>query len=496
MNEAVKDVLLVLAAPGLYCLMVLLGRWLKRKHGVRLGWLYHLFAIALSVYLPAFIFDRDRHWKFVPHLAAATFILGSVFLIAIIDRYIWEWYFKEKHHVEVPKFLTEVVRLAILVIAVFLVLEFGYNYTISGLLVAPGIAVIIIGLAMQDSIGNIIAGLTLQVGKPFRHGEWLIVENQHAEVIEINWRATRLRTNDDIVIEIPHRQMAAQTLVNLNRPTRHHAMRVSVGIDYAAPPTRVKDVLLHATSNAKGVASEPRPKIYLKNFGDSSIEYEIKFWLEDHSTYFDVCDSIRTNVWYSLRRHGIKIPFPIRTVQIERPTRSKEQQVQTAARLILSQQPLFKCLSDQQLDSLLPRGRVVHFGRGEKVIQQGDNGDSMFILVNGEASVVVDRSGLQAHVATLGSGDCFGEMSLLTGERRSATVLANTDCEVVEINKEILSSSLKENPELLTKLSELLARRQMENDGVLAAHQTSLIRAKQSEYQAGFLGRLRQFFEL
>jgi small-conductance mechanosensitive channel/CRP-like cAMP-binding protein len=499
MTQATLNVLLlVLLAPAIYVLLVLAGRRLKRRHGVRLGWLYHVFALTLAVYLPAFFIDRTHHqWSFVPHLAAAAFILSSVFLIALIDRYVWDWYFKEKHQVEVPKFLTEVVRLSIFVLAVFLVLEFKYHKTPNSLLVAPGIAVIILGLAMQDSIGNIIAGLTLQVGKPFQHGDWLLIDNQHAEVIEINWRATRLRTNDDIVIEIPHRQMAAQTIVNLNRPERRHAMRISLGIDYAAAPTRVKDVLLHATSNAKGVAAEPKPRIYLKNFGDSSIEYEIKFWLEDHSIYFDVCDSIRTNVWYSLRRHGIRIPFPIRTVQIEHPTHSKEQEVQTAARLILRQQPLFKCLSDEQLDALLPRGRVVHFGRAEKLIEQGANGDSMFILVDGQANVVVDRNGFHAHVASLAAGDCFGEMSLLTGERRSATVVAHTDCEVVEINKSILGRSLKENPELLSKLSELLARRQLETDGILAAQsQTSLIRAKQSEYQAGFLGRLRQFFEL
>ena len=147
-------------------------------------------------------------------------------------------------------------------------------------------------------------------------------------------------------------------------------MRISVGIDYAAPPTRVKDVLLHATANAKGVVAEPKPRVYLKNFGDFAIEYEIKFWMDDHSHYTDVCDAIRTNVWYGLQRHGIKIPFPIRTVQVERPARNKQQEVQTTARFMLRQQPLFKCLSDDQLDALLPRGRVVHFGRGETLISR------------------------------------------------------------------------------------------------------------------------------
>jgi CRP-like cAMP-binding protein len=258
----------------------------------------------------------------------------------------------------------------------------------------------------------------------------------------------------------------------------------------------VKDVLLHATSNAKNIAPEPRPKVYLKNFGDSVIEYEIKFWLEDQAQYFEVCDSIRTNIWYSLRRNGIKIPFPIRTVQIERPAKSKEAEVQTAARLILRQQPLFKMLSDDQFDALLPRGRVVHFGRGEKLIEQGEKGDSMFVLVEGEANVVVERNGYQAHVASLKSGDCFGEMSLLTGENRSATIIANADCEAVEIGKAVLAHSLKENPELLHQLSDLLAQRQIENEGALAKTEPRHLKATQAAYKETFTGRLRKFFEL
>jgi small-conductance mechanosensitive channel/CRP-like cAMP-binding protein len=495
MPDWLRILVFVLAVPGLYFLMVLLGRRLKRRHGVKLGWLYHPFALGCALYFPATLLGLN--WPFVVHLGEATVILGAVFLIALVDRYVWELYFKQQLNIEVPKFLTEVVRIAILLLIVFLVLEIKYQTTLNSLLFTSGFAAIILGLAMQDTVGNIIAGLALQLSKPYQHGDWLIVDNRHAEVIEVNWRATRLRTMDDIVIEIPHRQMAAQNIVNLNRPTRRHAMRLSVGIDYSAAPTRVKDVMLHATSNAKGVAPEPKPKVYLKHFGDSSIEYEIKFWLEDHSTYYDVCDSIRTNVWYSLHRHGIKIPFPMRTVQLERPSRDKQQEVQSAARLILRRQPLFRSLTDAQLDALLPRGQAIHFGRGEKLIEQGDDGNSMFILVSGEANVVVDRNGFQTHVASLAAGDCIGEMSLLTGEKRSATVIANKDCEVVEIGKPVLANSLKENPELLKQLGDLLARRQLEIEGAVAAHpDTQVIRAKQTEYQVTFVDTLRKFFEL
>jgi CRP-like cAMP-binding protein len=149
------------------------------------------------------------------------------------------------------------------------------------------------------------------------------------------------------------------------------------------------------------------------------------------------------------------------------------------------------------LDALLPRGRLVHFGRDEKLIQQGDQGDSMFVLVDGQATVVVERNGGPTPVGFLQSGDCFGEMSLLTGERRSATVVAQTDCEVVEIGKAVLAQSLKANPALLEQLSELLARRQLETEGILAAeNKGGAAEAWQTKYTAGFVDKLRTFFEL
>src|SRR5712672_1322875 len=436
LTEGYKDLLFAFSVPGLYCLLVLGGRRLKRKHGVRLGVLYHLLAVCLAVYAPALYLELP--WRFLHHLGAAVVVLGATFLIALIDRYIFELYLQKRHGVTVPKFLTEVVNAVIILIAVFLVLDVGYDQTIKGLLIAPGVAAVVLGLAMQDLVGNVIAGVALQAGKSFVHGDWLIIDNRHAEVIEINWRSTRLRTLDDISIEVPNREIVRQTIVNLNRPTRRHAMRIPVVLDYSAPPTRAKDILLHAVSNAHGVCAEPRPRVFLKNFGDSGIEYDIKFYIDDHGQSSEIADAIRTNIWYGLHRHGIRIPYPTRTLQIERPARDKQQEVQTAARIILRQQPLFKCLSDEQLDSLLPRGKAVHFGRGETVIQQGADGDSMFVLVDGQANVVVQQNGSPRSVAVLNSGDCFGEMSLLTGEKRNASVIANQDCELVEIGKTVL----------------------------------------------------------
>ena len=485
----------LVSVPLFYVLFVILGRQLKRQQRVPLGWMYYVFSLALSAYLAARLLYIE--WPFLREMGAVA-ILSSAFVVnALVKRYVWEVQFTQRRETPVPKLLSDAIALLMVCVAGMVVIYTVYHVRIPGLLTGSGIVAIILGFALQDLLGNIIAGFAIHFGQPFRAGDWLQVNERRAQVIEINWRSTRLRTTDDVLLDIPNRELVRQTIINYHYPTSVHALRLSVPVEYSAPPTRVKDVLIHAAANARGVLPEPRIRAFLKNYGEYFAEYEVQFWINDNAIFNDVTDAVRTNIWYGLQRHGIRIALPVRNVRLERPSRVKEQETQAAARSILRQQPLFKTLSDSELDALLPRGRTVHFGRGEKLIEQEAEGDSMFILVEGDASVVVNKNGHQTHVASLRSGDCFGEMSLLTGEKRSATVIANTDCEAVEIGKLVLARSLKENPDLLHKLSELLAHRQLDNEGALAAHApTAETQGIQSAYQAGFLRRLRRFFEL
>jgi small-conductance mechanosensitive channel/CRP-like cAMP-binding protein len=490
-----KNILLLCSVPGLYCLFVLLGRRLKRQHRVELGWMYHIFGLSAAIWVPARILNLD--WPFLREIGAVALLTSPFFINALIKRYVWEVQFRERREAAVPKLLSDSTALAIFIVVIVVVLKFLYDVQIPGLLAGSGIAAIILGLALQDLLGNIIAGFAIHFEQPFKVGDWLQVNERRAQVMEINWRSTRLRTPDNVYLDIANRELVRQTIVNYHYPTPTHSLRLSIPVEYTAPPSRVKDVLIHAASNAKGVLPEPRVRAFLKNFGESAAEYEVQFWIADNGIFNDVTDAVRTNIWYGLQRHGIKIALPVRNVRLERPSRSRELEMQATARKILRQQQLFKSLSDAELDALLPRGHIVHFGRGEKLIEQGEKGDSMFILVDGDANVVVDRNGIQAHVASLSSGDCFGEMSLLTGENRSATVIAVTDCEVVEIGKRVLADSLKENPDLLHTLSDLLAHRQMENEGVFAKHsEAHVLNATKAAYKETFAGRLRKFFEL
>jgi CRP-like cAMP-binding protein len=338
----------------------------------------------------------------------------------------------------------------------------------------------------------------LQINRPYKVGDWLKIGDTYGEVREINWRSTRLRTNDAITLDIPNNEMVLHTITNLSYPSRAHYMRLHIPAEYGAPPNVVKDALMRATIQAPGVEKDPPPQIFVSEYGDSAIIYQIKFTMTTHAGYYEARDAIYTNAWYEFRRRKITIPYPQRTLHLERKPSRPVDEGHDEARRILRGEPIFECLSDEQLEGMVKEAHLNHFGSGENMIEEGAEGASMFILLRGSASVSVSTNGSKIQVASLNAGDCFGEMSLLTGEKRSATVRADGDCYVMEIGKPIMAGVIRDSPDCLRALSELLAKRKMHTDGILkdAATLNADQVAKQREYTASFLKRLKTFFAL
>ena len=497
LTETQRAVVTVLVFCATFFVSLTLGRVLKRRAGVRLGILHQLFSLTLAFYAALAVYGVHADWR--NHVGAAVILLSTAFVVALVNRYVWDWYFEKRKKTPIPHFPRQLAALLIFLIALLAVAWYGYHASkwLTGLLGVSGIATIILGLAGQNLLGGIIAGVSLQISRPYKVGDWLQVGERFGEVMEINWRSTRLCTNDNIYLDIPNNEIVKTTIVNLHYPTEVHAMRIRVGVDYNVPPNRVKDALGRAAQTAKNVLPDPPVRIFLVDFADHAVIYEIKYYMGNHARINETNDSVRTNVWYELKRQRINIPYPIRTLQIERKSGRVTQEDHEEARNILRGEPLFECLSDEQLDHLVKQADLNHFGRGERVIEEGAEGDSMFILLRGTAQVSISKNGSLIPVATLNSGDCFGEMSLLTGEPRSATVRADADCYVMEIGKPVMAEVLRDAPGCLEQLSDLLAQRKMRTEGilkdaVLPAEQA----AKENEYRATFLKRLKTFFSL
>ena len=495
--EAELDAITAIVFIGTFFVAVGIGRFLKRRAGVPLGLLFRLFSLILAFYAAIAVYGVDAPWRH--HVGAAVILLSTALVVALINRYVWDLYFEKKRQTPIPHFLREVVGGIVFLIVLLFVLSYGYHAEtqLKGLLAGSTVVAIILGFAGQNLFAGVIGGISIQINRPYKVGDWLQVGERFAEVMEINWRSTRLRTNDGIYLDIPNNEMVGHAIVNLHYPTEVHAMRIRGGGEYKNGPNRVKDALFRAASTANGVLAEPKVKIFLVDFAESAVIYEIKFYMGNHSRINEINDAVRTNVWYELKRQDITIPFPIRTLQLERRAVRPVHEDYDEARAILRDEPLFECLSDAQIDNLVKEARLNCFGRGERVIQEGAEGDSMFVLLRGAAQVSVSKNGSLIPVANLNAGDCFGEMSLLTGERRMATVQAKSDCYVLEIGKPVMAEVIRDSPDCLQRLSELLARRKLETEGILKeVARTDEQVLKERQYSATFLHRLRTFFQL
>jgi CRP-like cAMP-binding protein len=385
---------------------------------------------------------------------------------------------------------------AVFVAALAVVLKVAYGLQVDTFIAGSGIVAVVIGLAMQETLANIVSGIALQIGKPFKVGDWLIIDRHRAKVMEMNWRSTKLRTNDDVFLDIPNKTVVTSTITNLSYPTKTHANRIRVGFEYGVPPNTVREILKRAALSAPGVLDTPPPQAYLYDFGESAVIYEIKYSLNEESRFGDIEDAIRTNVWYEARRAGLTFPYPTRTLHIHRTT-AESTKVADVARELLANQELLATLDERQREWVIAHAKILRFGAGEKIIRQGSEGCSMFIIVRGNVDVVIHSKGSDTVVATLHQGEAFGEMCLLTGEARSATVVAKTDCDLWEIDRAVLQPLMQENPALAERLSELLARRKMETEGVLALKTPGVaVEAKRKEYAHGFRRRIASLFEI
>lgn len=481
---------LVIAA---YLILLFGGRILKRRLHIPLNWVYHLFCILTALYLPTL-------FSFIPvpgeeHIGAALTVTAAFVLVGLVRHYFFDLLLRRGAGAQVPKFLGEFVSIAIIVASLLFTLQFFYKIQVPGLLAGAGILGIVLGLALQDTLGNIFSGFAIYFGGQFKAGDWLLVEGQHAMIVEINWRSTRLRTTDDICLDIPNSSITKQTVVNYNYPTNVHGIRLDIGLEYDAPPGLVKKVLIEAALDCPHVLRHPTPDVYLTEFAAWSVTYQLRFWLDDHVNYVPANSRIRTNLWYALRRNNISIPYPIQQqIFLKKPRVHEENRDQI--RNSIQKTVFAPVLSPAQLEEIVECAKLVRFGEGESIIRQDSDAGPMYVIESGRAEVWIDSNGNRTSVAVLGPDACIGENSVLTGEKRTATILALEDCLAVEVDKATLAPIISASPELLESLSELLAQRRMKNEGLVAETAGTANQATQSHYKAGFLGKLRLFFEV
>jgi len=350
---------------------------------------------------------------------------------------------------------------------------------------------VILGLALQDTLGNFFAGISLQADRPFQVGDVITVGAQrHTGVVEeISWRAIKIRTFANHVVLIANSNAAREPIEVCPRDNLN-ARLVFFNTLYTDSPAKTIHVVREAVRETDNVSEKITPIVRIRNLGDNGVDYEVKYWLIDYAKYNDTDALIRQRIWYAFRRAGLGFAFPTRTLHIERRYGMELRDGDGGAIAErLSAVDIFAPLSADET-TMLAQAAVSHvFAPGETVIRAGDPGSSMFVVHKGRVRVQVSENGRARTVATLNEGDFFGEMALFTGEPRTANVLALEETEVLEIGHAAMKRVFDTNPDLVESLSFIMAERRQ---GL--ASQTDA--ANTSAHSAGILSAIKRFFGL
>jgi small-conductance mechanosensitive channel/CRP-like cAMP-binding protein len=411
----------------------------------------------------------DAGSRFVPNamvgqkVAVAAYVLflfGAIRLVLeVVDA------ITRRGKVHFSTITKDLLMLVLWFVVVMVVLYTDFGVQPLSILTTTTVAAAVLGFALQETLGNIFSGLSLSMGRPFEPGDWIRSGQHVGQVKGIAWRATTIVTRDNERLEIPNSVIAKDVLYNY--ATGHVRDEIMIGLSYGVPPNHVREVVLTLLRDVPQVLRDPPPEVLAWNYAEFSIQYMIKYWIEDYGALERVRDRIASSLWYALRRHSIEIPFPTRTVHVHDAGRDEDEGVDAEFERELMgdlrQVDWMRGLSDEELRLLVPTVSVRQFGAGEMLVRAGESGESMFIVRSGKAEVFGHTTdGQIRHIADIGRGDFTGEMALMTGEPRNASVRATTDLEVIEMDREGFTRLFKEHPDAAAGIGDIIAARNRE----------------------------------
>ncbi len=387
-----------------------------------------------------------------------------------------------------PKILRDVLDFTLYLVAVLPILKTQLDIDLTSLVATSAILSVVLGLAMQDSLGNLFAGLSLQLERPYQVGDWVTIKDVTGRVVQIGWRATRIETTRGEAITLPNNVCSKEAVKNYSRG----GLPVGADIYFQAPydraPNEVKDAVRELLADMPLVVRNPPPLCRTWGFDEKGIRYQIRYYVEDFGQADWAMEEIYTRIWYRFRREGIELPYPQRTVHMREGVPVSEFPDEVVAEMF-RRVDLFKVLKEDERTRLRREMVPRRFARGEHVIEQGEPGKTFYLVGSGELSV---RAG-GVEVSRLTRGNYFGEMSLLTGEPRSATVVALTDVVLLELDRPVFARLFEEHPELAPKLSGMLAHRRTQLNAAMTASGETVPVATEEGH---ILARLKSIFRL
>ncbi len=459
------------------------------------------------------IATADQLRTIFPYAVGTGIWMSMAYLVnRLLSVILWD---PLNRRVPVPRLLRDVAALAIYALAVTGVVGVVFNKPIGPFWAASGVGALVIGLALRNVIVDIFIGLAVNFDRAFEIGDYIMLANgPSGRVIELNWRTTRLLTSEGNIAVIPNGKLGEIIVTNYSRPEPTSEFELSVFLDYEVPVERALRVLnaaVLASTGSAGILETPAPSARIRGITLQGVEYKVKYHLDPRiagpgDTPVDPLkapNSAQHEVWKSildqLNHAGFQPATPKQDVfHAPRPQRQLDSHSLADRVALIGRVELFESLT---LDERTQLSRQMHerlYRAGETVIQTGDHGDSMFVLCEGllEVRIAMHSGETERRVARLQAGTFFGEMSALTGEPRSALIVAVTDAVVFEISKDHLAELLHNRHELAETIAHVVTTRKLRNTEAIAAADTHALATEKTSLTAQLLGRMLTFFGL
>jgi small-conductance mechanosensitive channel/CRP-like cAMP-binding protein len=399
--------------------------------------------------------------------------------------------FRKRKGYEAPSLMRDIFSLVLYITAFAVILKYHFEtLSFGALLSGSALLGVILGLALQDTLGNLFSGISLHADKPFQVGDVITVGKNTGVLMASTWRAVKIKTFSNHIVLVSN-SVIAKEAIEVCPQNGSNARVVTFSAVYTDSPVKVIHVVREAVRECDNVIRYMSPNVRIRQLGDSAVDYEVKYWLIDYARHNDTDALVRQRIWYAFRRSGLTFAFPTRTIHVEQtPAHDGDgRDAETLAEL-LSAVDIFSPLNSAELNALASNVRGHVFAPGEIIIRAGDSGSSMFVVSRGSVDVRVDSNGTSRTLKRLSEGDFFGEMGLFTGEPRTANVIAADETEVLEIGHDAMKGIFETNPDLVEALSHTINERRA---GLAARSDTP---TDEQETPAGLLSRIKHFFRL
>ena len=463
---------------------------------------FRLFVAHLGFVVLGLVATTDSGLQRFAHLGAFLALLvciGRSLFVLVFDSVVGRRLSRP-----LPKIFRDILEGLVYTAAVLATLR-AAGAELDALLTTSALLTAVVGLSLQDTLGNLFAGLSIQAQRPFEVGDWIQYGDAPGtigRVVEINWRATKVVTLDDVEVVIPNGPLAKAPIHNYTKPSTFSRRSIHVVVPFSTPPRTVHRTILAALGQVEGVAPEPPPSVLTQEFTDRGVRYWLRYFTRDFATREQTDGEVRDRVWYALRREGIDIAVPVHDVDVRHAAEQRQATLERALerrRRALAHVDFCRPLDDTALDTLARAARERPYAPGEVVIRERDHGDEFFIVERGELAVHIGQggNGKPTEVARLHAGSFFGEMSAITGAPRSATVRTATECELLVLDKVAFQRLLDQSPEAAERISEVLAARQEQLDSATSKPSAPIVDLERGAEKPGqLLGRIREFFSL